>query len=129
MKYILVASSGTEMDSYTYNTEEEAMHALKTATNGFIEEKNEDELECSWVSDYSAYICPIDTSIGEDWYWEIIKVDETSDAIKYLLDELAENKKMLKDDADHDTQLVAKARIVTILNVLEKLDYHIFEEQ
>lgn len=129
MKYVLVSSNGTEIDYTIYNTETEAEKALKDATEYYTEGKSEDDFDCSWVGKDSAYLCPVDTSIGEDWYWDIITIDETSDAIEYLLDELAENKKMLKNDADHDTQLVAKARIVTILNVLEKLDYHIFEEQ
>ena len=50
------------------------------------------------------------------------------EAIKYLLDELDTNKKLTGKENDHDTVLVAKARIITILNVLEKLGYDISED-
>ena len=128
MKYILVASNGTEMDTSVYTTELDAQTALQNATNNWINKDTDmEDLDCSWVGESSAYLCPIDTNISEDWYWEIITVDETSDAIKYLLDELAENKKLTGKENGHDTVLVAKARIITILNVLEKLGYNISE--
>lgn len=128
MKYILVASNGTEMDTSVYTTELDAQTALQNATSNWINKDTDmEDLDCSWVGESSAYLCPIDTNIGEDWYWEIITVDETSDAIKYLLDELDANKKLTGKENDHDTVLVAKARIITILNVLEKLGYNISE--
>lgn len=129
MKYVLVSSNGTEIDYTIYNTETEAEKALKDATEYYTEGKSEDDLECSWVGEDSAYLCPVDTSIGEDWYWDIITIDETSDAIEYLLQELEFNKKLIKDNPnDHDQTLVSKARIITILNVLEKLGYDISED-
>ena len=74
MKYILVSSNGTEMNYTIYNNESDAKQALKDATSYYIEGKTKDDLEYSWISECSAYICPVDTSIGEDWYWEIITV-------------------------------------------------------
>ena len=124
MKYVLVASNGTEMDYTIYNTETEAKNALKDVIEYHVKGKSEDDFECSWVNEYSAYLCPVDTSIGEDWYWEIITIDETSEAIGYLLQELKSNKKLLNDNPDdHDQTLISKANIVMILSVLEKLGY------
>lgn len=124
MKYVLVSSNGTEMDYTIYNTEIEAEKALRDVIECHINGKSEDDFECSWVDEHSAYLCPVDTSIGENWYWTIITIDETSEAIGYLLRELRSNKKLLENNPDdHDQTLVSKANIAMILNVLEKLGY------
>ena len=75
MKYILIASNGTEIETTQYNTKEEAETALKEATEMWINKEHPiDDLEYSYIGSDSAFLCPLDTDINEDWKWEIISV-------------------------------------------------------
>ena len=52
MKYILVASNGTEMDTSVYTTELDAQTALQNATHNWINEDTDmEDLDCSWVGE------------------------------------------------------------------------------
>ncbi len=126
MRYVLVSSNGTEISSKVFSEEEEAKKALRSEVEGYFDsDDDEGEKEYSWCTENSAFVCALDCDIDEDWSWEILEIDETSEAIKYLLEELEANKKLAEKGNEEGQILVAKARIVIILNVLKKLGYKI----
>ena len=67
----LISSNGTEICAENFPNIEEARKALRKETGRFKFKECKDE-KFSYISENSAYLCPLDTDINEDWVWEII---------------------------------------------------------
>ena len=74
-KAILISSNGTSISWCSFPTVEEAKAELRKQV-GELTTKTSEELEYSWITEESAYLCPLDTNIQDDTTWEIIHISD-----------------------------------------------------